>query len=683
MTATLPAKVGHAGDDLEIILEPEPSNESEPVEPPTERAPRVRLPHVRALDGLRGVAVLAVVVYHLDDGVLPGGFLGVSVFFTLSGFLITNLLLTEWGSSHTVGLRNFWGRRFRRLLPAALLGLALALALSWFWADASQLENLRADVLAALGYVANWRFIFSGDLYGAGFEDPSPVLHYWSLAIEEQFYVVVALIAFALARWARRKRTWVITFGSLAVLSMLSTVLVGGGVDTNRVYFGSDTRAFELLAGVLLALAIGFELPARIRGARGRHLVVSVAAVGILVAFLLANTSQRWLYRGGLWVVALGTVLLIVGALDRGPVNRALSWKPLVALGLISYGVYVYHWPIFLFVTSDRTGLDGISLVALRLAITLVLSVASYLLLEQPIRQRRFHVGPAAAGAVLAAVASVLLLGTTVLDGEAGTRGIVDTPDLELSMPIAASTPSLSAVDETQLLPPVRRVLFLGDSLVHQSWPTFNARLASAGIEARAIGGPGQHLLTNNGAWSAALERELATFDADVVVLEACCGWGTPWKAEQVVAADGRQLLPDTDESWAEWSQRAAAVTDLARNQGRVVLWVLAPPAQTGGYYGPIEGRIEIANAIYRGLAACRPGVGLVDWRVLAAPDGSFTWDLPDRSGNPVRVRDEDGLHFSPEGQAVLADHTMQAVRTQWALVGGRGPAPPATCGGS
>ena len=146
--------------------------------PPTERpdAPAVvkttsgrpRLRHVGALDGLRGIAVLAVIVYHLDDGVLPGGFLGVSLFFTLSGFLITNLLLGEWEGTHRVGLGHFWNRRFRRLLPAALAGLALATLTAAWWADANQLANLRADVAASLAYVANWRFIFNGDGYGAG-----------------------------------------------------------------------------------------------------------------------------------------------------------------------------------------------------------------------------------------------------------------------------------------------------------------------------------------------------------------------------------------------------------------------------------------------------------------------------------------------------------------------------------
>ena len=641
---------------------------------------RARLRHVRALDGLRGLAVLAVVVYHLD--LLPGGFLGVSVFFTLSGFLITNLLLAEWEASGRVGLGGFWGRRFRRLLPAALVGLVLVVVTSWWWADARQLEALRGDVVAALAYVANWRFIFNGDLYGAGFEEPSPVLHYWSLAIEEQFYVVVALIAVGLARFARSRRAWFVVFGLLAALSMFATILLWGSSDTNRVYFGSDTRAFELLAGVLLALVIGFEIPTRLGRWASRHVVTGAVLLAMLAAFVLVDTTQTWLYRGGLWLVALGSVALILAALDHGPVARALMWKPLVALGLISYGVYVFHWPIFVYLTTDRTGLDGVALVALRLTITLGVAIASYHFLEQPIRTRRLRLRPMPVVATLAAVTIALVAATTLLDRDAAGRDVVATPDLELSTRDAGAdaTPPTSVVPTAVPTPPVTRVLFVGDSLVHQSYATLAARMATAGIESHAIGGEGEHLLWQSDAWRHALEEALDQFDPQVVVFEACCGWGTPWRTEVVSAPDGSRLEPDTAASWQEWARMAAVLTDVVRAQDRVAIWVLAPPAQTNGYYGPVEGRIAVANDIYRSLAACRPGVGLVDWSSLTGPGGQFAWELPDRSGAMVRVRHPDGLHFTPEGQAVLADMTVRAVQAQWTAFGGR-PSPPASCG--
>ena len=314
------------------------------------------------------------------------------------GPVFTNLLLAEWEVTRSVGLRRFWVRRFRRLLPAALLGLVVALVTAWWWADARQLADIRGDVVAALAYVSNWRFIFDGSVYGAGFEQPSPVLHYWSLAIEEQFYVVVALIAVLLARFARRRRAWLVTFGGLAVLSMLATLRLWDTADQNRVYFGSDTRAFELLAGVLLALLINFSVPARLARFAARHVVAVAAALAVLVAFALAGTDQTWLYHGGLWLVAVGSVLLILAALDTGPVAKALSWRPLAALGLISYGVYVLHWPIFTFLTPDTTGLDGVRLAFVRVGITLAIAIASYRWLEQPIRSGRVRLRSAPAG---------------------------------------------------------------------------------------------------------------------------------------------------------------------------------------------------------------------------------------------------------------------------------------------
>jgi peptidoglycan/LPS O-acetylase OafA/YrhL len=663
-----------APDDRED-LEPDPPSSTSEVA--SARDTRPHLPHVAAMDGLRGVAVAAVVVYHLNGELLPGGFLGVSLFFTLSGFLITNLLLSEWRSTRHVALTAFWGRRFRRLLPAASAGLALVVVTSWLWADASQLAALRGDVLSALAYVANWRFIFDGDLYGAGFEQPSPVLHYWSLAIEEQFYVVVALIALLLARFARRRRAWVITFGTLAVLSMTATVLLWGSSDTNRIYFGSDTRAFELLAGVLLALAIGFSVPRRAARFASRHVFVLVAAVAMVAAFLLADTRQLWLYRGGLWIVALGSVALILGALDDGPLARGLAWKPLAALGLISYGVYIFHWPVFVYLDADRTGLDGLPLAAIRVGITLALAIASYRFLEQPIRQRRLALRPLPVVAVLAVLTVGLLLATSVLDGRSASRGVVATPDVELAASAEVAPPTTAT---PTIVPPIERVLFLGDSLIHQSYTTLAARMQAVGIDTRVIGGRGEHLLTASHPWLAELSAALAAFDPDVVVLESCCGWGFAPIAEQLTSPDGAPLQPDTPESWQEWSRMAGALTDLVRSQGRVALWVLAPPALTNGYYGPIEGRIAVANDVYRGVVACRAGVGLVDWRTIAGPDGAFTWDLQDRSGRTVRVRSEDGLHFTPEGEALLADLTVDMVEAQWAAFGGR-PQPASTCG--
>jgi peptidoglycan/LPS O-acetylase OafA/YrhL len=634
------------------------------------------------------LAVAAVLVYHLDPDLVPGGFLGVSLFFTLSGFLIGNLLLAEWRAEGRVDLVRFWGRRFRRLLPAALLTLLLVVLLSVSSSEQSLLENLRGDVTAALAYVANWRFILNGDLYGAGFEQPSPVLHFWSLAIEEQFYIVVALVAVLLARHSTSRRSWLVVFGAAALASMVATLVLYDPLDTTRVYFGSDTRAFELIAGMLLAIGAGFAVPRWLQDRPWRHALGGFTLTMLFAAFVLVGTEDRWLYRGGFWLVAAASSVLIMAAIDTGPLARGLSWRPLAALGVISYGVYLYHWPLFAWLSPERTGLDGIPLAVVRVGATLALAIASFALVEKPIRQGTFALParPALVGAVTVALAALVVGGATWLGGQAGSRAVA-APASPLQLNTAITTPppevepTRAVEPATQTAPPLRNVLFLGDSLLHQSFPTIRDRLAAAGIEANAIGGPGEHLMSDDGAWIGELERALAELQPDLVVLEACCGWGSPWMVERYRSPDGQVIMPDTPESWAEWERLAAVATDLARGDGRPVAWVLAPPADTNGYYGPIEDRIGLVNALYQRLVSCRPGAGLIDWRVMSGPEGEFAWDLRDAEGRYVRIRSDDGLHFTPPGQAAVADLTRDAVLALWDHHStGASPDQPARC---
>jgi peptidoglycan/LPS O-acetylase OafA/YrhL len=631
------------------------------------------LEHRPALDGLRGLAVAAVLVYHLEPDLVPGGFLGVSLFFTLSGFLIGNLLLAEWRADGRVDLVRFWGRRFRRLLPAALLTLLLVVVLSISSSEQTLLENLRGDVTAALAYVANWRFILNGDLYGAGFEQPSPVLHFWSLAIEEQFYIVVALVAVLLARYSTSRRSWLVVFGAAALASMVTTLVLYDPLDTTRVYFGSDTRAFELIAGMLLAIGAGFAVPRWLQHRPWRHALGGFTLTMLIAAFVLVGTEDKWLYQGGLWLVAAGSTVLILGAVDTGPLARGLAWRPLAALGVISYGVYLYHWPLFAWLSPERTGLDGVPLAVVRVTATLALAISSFVLVEKPIRQGTFALPtrPALAGALTIALAALVVGGATWLGGQAGSRAVAASAsplqlNTAITAPLADVEPAVELPPTTHPAPPLRRVLFLGDSLLHQSFPTIRDRLADVGVDAKAIGGPGEHLMSDDGAWIGELEAGLADFQPDLVVLEACCGWGSPWMVEQYRSPDGRMIVPDTPESWTEWERLAAMATDLARRDGRPVAWVLAPPAETNGYYGPIEGRIGLVNALYQRLASCRPGAGIIDWRVMSGPEGEFAWDLRNAEGASVRVRSDDGLHFTSPGQAAVADLTRDAVLALW-----------------
>ena len=642
-----------------------------------------RVAHVAALDGVRGLAVLAVVVYHLDPDVLPGGFLGVSLFFTLSGFLITNLLVAEWRATGAIDLGSFWSRRFRRLLPASLAGIALVIVLSPAW-TANQLADLPGDVAGALGYVANWRFITGGDRYGAGFEAPSPLLHYWSLAIEEQFYLLVGALTAVLAA-GRSLRRWLIVFGALGAASIVATILLYDPLQTDRIYFGSLTRTAELVAGVLLALAIGTEVPPRLRSAA--RVVGGVGLAGAVAAFVLVDLTTDALYRGGFWLMALASVVIITGALVDGPLRRALSWRPLTTLGLVSYGIYVYHWPLFLWLDPARTGLDGWALAGVRLAATAVVTMASFVWLERPIREARFA-GRPLVGLGLAATAMVFG-GAWFVAQDSDDRAVAgEAPAIVLSAePETPATPETGATDDSAIVdadevdgaaiddastttttPPARltNVLIMGDSLVHQAYPTIEDRLARLGIESNVIGGPGETLMTDQAAWLDELDQAVARHDPDVVILQSCCGTGDPNRPDPYFDADGVELVPDSVEVWQEWERLAREYTESARRGGALVLWILAPPANTNGYYGPIESRIGVANDIYAGVAACSDMVATLDWGLLAGTGGDYVEALPDENGDLIRVRSEDGLHFTEAGQALLADLTRSVSQRSW-----------------
>ncbi|MCD9624557.1 acyltransferase family protein [Rhabdothermincola salaria] len=646
--------------------------------PPRPAGTGGHLPRNRALDGLRGLAVLAVVVYHFEPELVPGGYLGVSIFFTLSGFLITNLLVSEWTATSSIDARRFWARRAKRLLPAAFAGIAVAIAITIVAGDGHQLRTLGGDVTSALAYVANWHFIAQGQEYGASFESPSLLLHFWSLAIEEQFYLVLGTAAWLIARRARRKRAWWILTGAIVALSVVSTVWFSWNDDIDRVYFGTDTRSFELAAGMALALAVGATLPSRLRRrhadadadpdgdgepdstGHSRLLVTVLGAVGLtalVVAMFTVDDRSILLVRGGLPLAAALTATVLLSILGRGPLARALSWPPLVGLGLISYGVYLYHWPLMGLIDTDRTGLEGFGLFAARAAATLTLALASYWLLEQPIRQGRWKLTPWRVAPALVVTISALLVGGFWANSLAASRDVVaEQPDL-----LEAVAPEAAAPVPGPLVP-LERVLFLGDSLVHQGFPTIEQVLADSGIASMAIGGPGENFLTDDGAWLDDLRQGIEAFDPDVVVLEACCG------------SDLRRGNSDPVTDWpatedaALWTQRAVAATDIAREAGALTLWILAPDAATNGFYGPIEDRVRYLRDFYRHVVECRPGSGFVDWGPMT-PDGVFTRTLPDATGAEVEVRSADGLHFTPQGERILAEITRNDVQTAWAEI--------------
>jgi peptidoglycan/LPS O-acetylase OafA/YrhL len=358
-------------------------------------APREgRLPQVPALNGLRGLAVAAVLLFHADVPWVPGGQLGVTAFFTLSGFLITSLLLLEKKRTGRIRLRAFWGRRARRLVPAMLLCFGLV-ALVVHLAATPASDGIGWDAVAAATWTANWRFVLHHQVYADLFSMPSPFQHFWSLAVEEQFYVVFPLLLVAVLG---RRRTPLRT-GRLAVLLTalvaLSTWqaarLYDSGGPLGHAYYGTDARMAEILVGSLLALALVRAHGLVVLGTRRRLLLDGLAAIAfgvLVVAVATVHNGSAILYRGGFLLVAVSTALVIAAAVQPGSlVGAALGLRPLTALGLISYGAYLYHWPLFLLLTARSTGLGTAGLFALRIGATLALATVSYVALEAPVRR--------------------------------------------------------------------------------------------------------------------------------------------------------------------------------------------------------------------------------------------------------------------------------------------------------
>lgn len=380
-----------------------------------------RLVHLPALDGLRGVAVIVVVLFHGNWDWMRGGFLGVSMFFTLSGFLITSLLIAEYDGTGFVDIGEFWKRRFRRLLPAAWLTLAVvvvATAALGLYTPAA-----RNDVVASLLNVANWRFLIAGNSYNDLFSEASPVRHFWSLAIEEQAYVVLPLVVAITLKASRGSR--VVLSAVLGALLAGSVVLTLLGSGTDRIYYGTDTRAGEILVGALLAVAVTYE-PLRdavVRHLRERSFLIALSTLSFavfLAACVAVSVDSSFVPDGGLLVMGtLSAIMILAAAAGVGPVASLCASAPLRWMGRISYGVYLFHWPLFVLLTERRTGLAQLPRFVLAVAITLVLAELSARFVEGPLRRglpegplaARFRLGQRSIGALgpLAAVALVTL----------------------------------------------------------------------------------------------------------------------------------------------------------------------------------------------------------------------------------------------------------------------------------
>lgn len=351
--------------------------------------PKATLPHLPGLDGLRALAVLAVLGYHLEVSWLEGGFLGVDIFFVISGYLITALLLREWQSDRRVDVRRFLRRRARRLLPALFTMTATVMILGAAGLG-NEITRFRDDALATLTYGFNWFQVLGDQSYFEAMGRPSPFNHVWSLAVEEQFYLLWPLL-FVGGMVLLGRRRLLLAISGLAAASILLAAALANADDPSRVYYGTDTRAFTLLMGAALALVWS---PWRLDRPTGRHgspalNIIGFAALVGLLAFLVGQQAHDpGLYPGGLvMVAALSTLVVAIAAHPASGLGRLLGRRPLRWIGVRSYGIYLWHWPVLVF-TRPRLDvpLDGPALLALRLALIVALVEFSYRFIEQPIR---------------------------------------------------------------------------------------------------------------------------------------------------------------------------------------------------------------------------------------------------------------------------------------------------------
>jgi peptidoglycan/LPS O-acetylase OafA/YrhL len=628
------------------------------------------LGHLDGLDGVRGLAVLAVLFFHGNWGWMKGGFLGVSLFFTLSGFLITSLLLVEL-DGRDLSLRRFWTRRFRRLLPAAWLTLAAVTVVSWFVIDASQVHSVRLDVLSALAQVANWRFLFAGASYGSLFQSPSPVLHFWSLAIEEQFYLVYPLLLLGLAVMLRRRRGPLAAVLALAAIaSWTIPILAGAGVD--RVYYGTDTRAGELLAGAVLAVVLSHSSVRRHLlqrfWSRSVLSVVGVVALGAsIAAWVLVADGSSLINSGGLAAISLLSVLVILAAaVPYGPVSQLCRVKPLRWLGVISYGVYLFHWPLLVFLDQRRTGLAHLPRFILVISLSILLAAISYRYLERPVRTRRGVFAPGRLRpAMLAPVVLIALIAGLVTMSPAGHRRTFDFADAQQafaaqqrenarsSARVAGAVVSHPAPTPTA---PQPKISIFGDSV-----------MLSVGLLIGSWQQQGAPLTMGTG--SAKLGCGIARFGKRLVLgVEStkpeCDAWATTWaasvqkdKPDVVVVAPGEWELVDHlmrgdtvwrhmgDPRWDAYvKSELLAANDVLASNGALVEWLNVPD------YGTVDadrmptwqrrshspGRVAALNQVLSEVVAERPATArLVDLRPWMDP-----------RANDTNLRD-DGTHYN------------------------------------
>ncbi len=644
---------------------------------------------VRALDGLRALAVLAVLGFHFGWGWLPGGFLGVDVFYVLSGFLITTILVNQFQRRGSVALRTFWAGRARRLLPCLFLVLIATSLFVRFVALPGTYLHYRSAALSTLLYFSNWYQIHVATDYFVQTGPPSPLTHTWSLAIEEQFYLVWPLVVLAVMHTGRRFRHTGRRFRhtgsqfrrSVAFLFVLSLVAASASAawmaylfahhaDTTRLYFGTDTHAQCILVGSALAclLVLTDHRPVATRWLWSTLGLLGAASLAALVLMGHRFTgASPFIYQGGFLLTAGLTACVIATCVTvrSGLVSRLLSLTPLVGLGVISYGVYLWHYPLAIWLTPARLGLSGWELAVVRLAVTIAVSTVSFLVVERPIMRGTFF------RRVRSLVPSFAALGgvaATIVVTSAAT-GASAAPHHFRPRPTEAVSPSAgtfaSAAASTPALVPPRKLVVLGDSTAlvlgyalaataPATTQVVNGGLYGCGL---AIGTessadpptPGlPRAPTCNSAtppsdqWPALdAEQVASTGPGDLVVFLAGRWETTP------VEIDG--VWHNITQPWFQTYERhqLAQLVQIATAHGAHLDLLTMPRMDTTTLYGepPTMNDSSLYQGIYNAMlyatASADPGqVSVVDYNSILCPDDRFRM-----FADGVQIRTADGIH--------------------------------------
>jgi peptidoglycan/LPS O-acetylase OafA/YrhL len=651
-----------------------------------------------ALDGLRGVAVLAVLLYHGGVSWAGGGFLGVEAFFVLSGFLITSLLLAEWRAEGRIRLGNFWARRARRLLPALFCVIVVTAVYEAHAGAGAAVPDFGADALSTLFYVGNWHQIWVGSGYFQQAALVSPLQHTWSLAIEEQFYLVWPLLVVGLLAWGRRMRRgrpllFVCVAGAVASAAEMAVLYgfgsgSGSAAAVTRVYYGTDTRAQGLLIGgalaVLLASRAGVGEALRARP-RLVGLVGVFGAVLVGTGFALARGDSAWLFRGGFLAFDVGVVAVIVSAVSGlssgasfvvSPVRWLLALRPLRGVGQISYGLYLWHFPLYLWLDQQTTGVSGAALLWLRLGVVFVVSLASFFVVEQPVRRRRLR------GVPLRVAAPTALAGVLVAVGGAWDAGAVAVTASSAPPPrphlsssgVSYSSPGHCSVSDPaapagipappaavlRVCPPLR-VLVVGDSIGLTLGIQLSLRASAFGVDLwdQARSGCGY-----------VVSGEVVTSTGPVPPRGLCQSIESEWRLEE--RAFHAQVVVVEMGYWdlSNWVQSGDTVHigqpgfdgQLRRGMDRVVRGLEAkgvqivflsvplvnPPALPDGSPQPQASvaRNRLVNSLLAALPRQFPGVAhYFDIGRYVTPGGRYSTAVDGHV-----CRDSDGVHFAGSG---------------------------------